>query len=338
MSVHRFVTRPGFFRLLLASAVVVSHLSNLEIGRPAVMIFFILSGYWVTRMFDTKYAIASHRIRTFYASRLLRIWPVYACVLVLAVITFATLNISSQSLSLSNLTLIGLASTEGDPLGVSWSLDIELQFYLLLPVFLGLVAWSEQHRFGTLKLAGLAIAAFLWGWFLQLEFGIWTVLSYLPLFAAGMILARLEYLPTTRTALLSGLAFLAVGVLATLLPFTEDYLLKDAVTPFPEDWFGMFWALTLLPFIAWNVQQESPQLDRHLGNISYTLYLVHWPVILISQSFLPAQMGHMWKVIAILVSFTLATLIYALCDMPLERLRRQIIRRLQVKPAERALA
>ncbi len=338
MSVHCFVTRPGFFRLLLASAVVVSHLSNLEIGRPAVMIFFILSGYWVTRMFDTKYATGSHRIRTFYASRLLRIWPVYACVLVLAVITFAALNISSQSLSLSNLTLIGLASTGGDPLGVSWSLDIELQFYLLLPIFLGLVVWSEQHRFGTLKLAGLAIAAFFWGWFLQLEFGIWTVLSYLPLFAAGMILARLEYLPTTRTTLLSGLVFLAVGVLATLLPFTEDYLLKDSVTPFPEDWFGMLWALTLLPFIAWNVQQESPPLDRHLGNISYTLYLVHWPIILIAQSFLTSQMGHMWKVIAILVSFTVAVLIYLACDMPLERLRRQIIRHLQIKPAERALA
>ncbi|MCI5045370.1 MAG: acyltransferase [Aquisalinus sp.] len=338
MSVHRFVTRPGFFRLLLASAVVVSHLSNLEIGRPAVMIFFILSGYWVTRMFDTKYAVGSHSIRTFYASRLLRIWPVYACILVLAVAILATLSISSQSLHISNLVIIGLASSGHDPLGVSWSLDIELQFYMLLPVLLGLIAWSEQHQFGALKLAGLAVAAFFWGWFLQIELGIWTVLSYLPVFAAGMILARMDYLPSSRTAILSALTFIAVGILAALLPLTENYLIKDVVTPFPEDWFGMLWALTLLPFIAWNVRQDSPPIDRHLGNISYTLYLVHWPVILIAQTYLAGHFSQVWKLAAIMVSFALAVLIYLAYDMPLERKRRQVIRHLQVKPVRGATA
>ena len=51
-----FFSGPGFFRLFLAAAVVVSHLSNLEIGRPAVFAFFALSGFWVMRMYDEKYA------------------------------------------------------------------------------------------------------------------------------------------------------------------------------------------------------------------------------------------------------------------------------------------
>lgn len=47
---------PGQFRIFLAALVVLSHLSSLGIGRPAVFTFFMLSGYWVLRMYEENIA------------------------------------------------------------------------------------------------------------------------------------------------------------------------------------------------------------------------------------------------------------------------------------------
>ncbi len=317
--------KPGLFRLLLATAVVISHVSNLEIGRPAVMIFFILSGYWVARMYDKKYAAAPNTLRIFYLSRALRIWPLYAACLILTVTVFSLSNINIHDIHASSFMLLGIASTGHDPLGVSWSLDIEMQFYLLLPLLLGLFSWADQHASGQMKLQGILFAAFLWGWYLQLEFGIWTVLSYLPAFAAGIFLARSKYLPSIHTAMRSAIAFVAIGLIAAFIPLTQVFLLKDAATPFPEDWFGMLWASTLIPFIAFSVQQKSAQLDRHLGNISYALYLIHWPVLLLTQSFLAAPLGNGWKTAALLFSAITSLLVYRLLDIPLEKLRHRLV-------------
>ena len=45
---------PGQFRVILAILLVFSHMSYVEIGRPAVFVFFMLSGYWVLRMYEEK--------------------------------------------------------------------------------------------------------------------------------------------------------------------------------------------------------------------------------------------------------------------------------------------
>ncbi|HEX5264198.1 MAG TPA: hypothetical protein VFW13_11760, partial [Phenylobacterium sp.] len=50
-----FVVAPGAFRLILAAAVAVSHVSRLDIGRLAVLLFFFLSGYWTARIWAEKF-------------------------------------------------------------------------------------------------------------------------------------------------------------------------------------------------------------------------------------------------------------------------------------------
>jgi len=52
---NAWIAPPGLFRFLLALAVVVSHLSKLDIGRMAVLLFFFLSGYWVSKIWITKF-------------------------------------------------------------------------------------------------------------------------------------------------------------------------------------------------------------------------------------------------------------------------------------------
>ena len=142
---------PGMLRSILAAMVVVSHLTSLNIGRPAVLLFFMLSGYWVSRLLAGWQA----SVPAFYASRTLRVWPLYAVVTVLAWLLHAHAEAVRPESLWSALTLLGLAARAGDVIGVSWSLDIELQFYLAIP----LITLAAQ-RLQPLALLALAVAAF----------------------------------------------------------------------------------------------------------------------------------------------------------------------------------
>ena len=73
MPLSTFRLGPGAVRLLLAAVVVVSHLSAINLGRPAVMIFFMISGFWVTRAWQ-EWAGGT---TGFMASRFLRIYPLF---------------------------------------------------------------------------------------------------------------------------------------------------------------------------------------------------------------------------------------------------------------------
>src|SRR4051794_30382532 len=82
------VMPPGAFRLLLAGLVVASHITHFDIGRIAVLLFFYLSGYWVTKVWVEKFG-QRHMLR-FYAARYLRIAPLYLLVMVVAALALGS--------------------------------------------------------------------------------------------------------------------------------------------------------------------------------------------------------------------------------------------------------
>ena len=277
---YQLAAGPGAFRVLLALMVVISHVTRFDIGRPAVMAFFILSGYWVGRMYHEKYA--QHRVTLFYASRFFRIWPLYAASLLIAGAVYAMIGEGARLPSLENFYLFGVAGRTDDPLGVSWSLDIELQFYALLPLIAAAMAWASGNRGKGIAVTLAGAALFAAGTFLQWQYGLWTVFAFLPAFIAGYLIYRLPVFRSSsvagfRAACVSVGLFLGAGLALYLMPATKGLLIKTIEHPFPGDWFAMGWAALLIPFIAWNVRQKSNQLDRRLGDYSYSLYLAHFP-------------------------------------------------------------
>lgn len=245
--------RPGLFRLFLAVVVVVSHLSRFDVGRIAVLLFFFLSGFWVANIWDTKFK--GEPIR-FYLARTLRIYPLYWLVASFAVFAFPA------PLSLSNFIIFGIANAAGDPVGVSWSLDIEMQFYLLLPLLILLPT-------KVLLSGSLALSAICWR-FLPVP----TLALYLPAFALGVSCNINHWRPSAPVAAGSVAAFLAASVVAFV--FAPGFLNKTVPDPLHfVDIFSFFWMLPLLPFVAWSLGLKSTRFDRQLGNISYPLYLVH---------------------------------------------------------------
>lgn len=302
------ILAPGAFRLLLALLVFVSHATRFNVGVLGVMLFFLLSGYWVTSILRAKFA--GHSVWWFYASRFFRIMPLYLLVAVPAAILLA-------KPLLPNILLFGLASNKpADALTISWSLDIELQFYLLLPFAIALL--GRISLLAVLATVPIAAAA----WWLHYE-TVWaTVLQYLPAFALGAYLHDNPYRPSVRTAHVSLAAFLGLTIILALIPATSAFLFKTTEIPVGTEIFSMLWMLPLIPYVAYSLTIPSDKFDRHLGNLSYPFYLLHSLALFAVGMFAE---GMAVKVIALLATSVLSVVLYVAVDRPVERWRHRFL-------------
>src|SRR5688572_29757476 len=71
---------PGAFRLFLAMLVFVHHFSGLGLGTYAVLVFFVLSGFWLERMWGERYKATQRPYLTYMISRIWRLAPVMVLV------------------------------------------------------------------------------------------------------------------------------------------------------------------------------------------------------------------------------------------------------------------
>lgn len=316
---------PGALRFTLAFLVLVEHVSRFQVGKFAVMAFFILSGYWVTRVYCEAYAPQNRGLTTFYKARFLRIWPLFALVALGSIAALALVGDYPSPETWLAFPILGIASHGIDPIGVSWSLDIELQFYLILPLLVALT--GVKHSLRAVVLCGL-FAAWVLGLTLSRLWGIETVLHYLPMFVAGMAIYLLRWQASATLAWASLALCLMPAVWAIALPEIRGYLLHGSGDWFADRSFAMIWAIYLIPFIAFNVQQASGWLDGHLGRLSFVLYLVHYPVIKFSRALAGETMpGDLDRLIVMIVSVVLSVALYVVIDGPLERLRQRLSRR-----------
>lgn len=313
---------PGAFRLILAGFVVISHLSKWNVGEPAVFVFFTLSGYWVSRMYLRKYSRHDHPIRNFYLSRFLRVWPTYAAAVTLSILMIGWLSGEVRHELWAGLLLFGVASHGLDALNVSWALDIELQFYLLLPFF---VLLCRREHAGWLFMG--SVVAAIAGWSLYAATGVKILLCYLPMFFAGVLIAVRDISFTPRITAWMTLLFLVVIGIFFANDVLRAFFTKTVQSPFNEEWMTMALMLLLLPFIAHNVRQKSGWLDAHLGNLSYSVYLVHFPLIAIVTKLLGRGMELEEKPIFLLVLMVVSVFFYIAFDRHFEAFRRRVMRR-----------
>ncbi len=314
-----FSVPPGFFRVFLALAVCVSHLSRLNIGGTAVFVFFMLSGYWTIRMYQEKYSRLPNPRTTFWIARFLRIWILYITCLTLAMLVFWLCLDRYDPAFWYGLPLLGVATHHNDILGVSWSLDLEVQFYLLIPLVAGILAGTavKAHRIAVLALAAVVTVV---GWIIIGQFGLVTVLAYVLPFMAGVLIYEWDIRSGWKGAAISVAVFVGLGFVLALYPATRGFLDKTVDAPFDAQWFGLLWALLLVPFVAYNVRVKSTRFDRHLGNLSYSIYLVHFPFyVLVAALF--SEPGPLEKLIMLGLTVPLALLPYLFIDQRIERKR-----------------
>ena len=267
-------------------------------GYVGVDVFFVISGYLITRlMLDEHHQSNSIDLLAFWSRRIRRIVP--ALVTMLAVVAIAgafvllpweqrdLLNSARTAvLSIANFHFHGLSGgyfssdIEMQPLLHTWSLGVEEQFYFVWPIVLSLLMARGRRWAVTitpLVLLGSFIAS------------VWSVSSsppaafYLPWFRVWELLigAMLAIGASTMVIRRGRTAVASLGV-ALIVIAAVSY---DSATRFPG-------AAALLPTVgAALVISAGPDSRinqvlafrpiRGIGLVSYSWYLLHWPALVL---------------------------------------------------------
>jgi peptidoglycan/LPS O-acetylase OafA/YrhL len=290
----------------------------LVFGPLAVRFFFVLSGFLITYLlFDEKQRTGHIKVKAFYMRRILRIWPLYYLVAVLALFVLPHIGFFNippywetlqQNYLLKILLLIFFIPNVlfsmypqyilpyGDQL---WSIGVEEQFYLIWPLLI-----RRAKNYPAVFLSIIVIFAALSN---NLIAGIMTELVHLRLF---YISHHVWHMATDINTFFSGWAnfqidSMAIGAMGAYLVFyKKDDILKMLFNP-------LFTRSTLIIFLAsiamlhhYHLYQYYSVLFiifilnmalnpankfnveygwlKYLGKISYSIYMLHPIAIVIA--------------------------------------------------------
>ncbi len=311
----------GLLRLFLATLVLLSHLgisvAGINPGVAAVIVFYLLAGQVVSRLWQRRPAPGLVQgALWFYRDRLWRILPMYLFSLAIAVMVWLG-GPSSPFLSrepgltdwLANLTVIPLnfymysGQDAFTLLPPAWSLGVELQFYLLVPLLLGLPRLAAALGLLSVLVFGLAQVGVLntdiFGYRLLAGVGF--------VFLTGALLGRPESWARTLVGLLwaSSAAYLAwlLGW-GGHIPYNIEVAL------------GLTLGIPLLrQFQRLRFVGAWEKVQRLAGELSYGLFLLHFPAIWALQ--LVGLAGQQTAWLVWLLSAGLAWLGHRLIERPL---------------------
>jgi peptidoglycan/LPS O-acetylase OafA/YrhL len=338
-------------RALAVVLVVVYHFfpSYIPGGFVGVDVFFVISGFLITLLLLREIeATGRISLSRFYSRRIRRLMPasltVTVVTLLAAVLLLGPLQIADAftdaAWSTAYVANIHLAqSTDGyfavdDPslFRHFWSLAVEEQYYLVWPILLSgivLVARKRVRAIAPVVLGVLLIGSLISSVILT---GLGSPEAYYSLgtraweLAIGGLIAftvlRASRPPTATVASIAALLGVA-AVVGSALKFTD-------LTPFPS------WTAAIptigAGLIVWAGAHRAGDVSRVLsirpvtfvGDISYSLYLWHWPVLVLGIPFVGAE--NIAKVPLVMLSVILSIATYHLVE------RKAANFRLSIKP------
>lgn len=283
-----FSIKPGVFRVLLALFVVLYHITKyVFLGGFAVYCFFILSGYWVIKMYTEKYSKFKQPIFEFYISRIIRLYPLYILTTIITVLMnlifiSGYLNVIKSYSFINWITIAGLIGYNTGPWVIppAWSLDIEMQFYILIPFLWGVfLKFNKVGKILLLIASGLIWLNFSFH-FIDTGINIKpTIFSYLFYFSLGMLLYFVPDIFSKKFVYLGLFLFVSIVILHYGLPTLKIKVIEKTDIDYFEQ-LNLLLPLLIIPFISYNLKVKSNTRDRYYGNLSYAIYLCHWVLII----------------------------------------------------------
>lgn len=324
------------------------HFNLLPTGKSGfigVDLFFVISGFLITRIIVNEIERGRFRLRDFYARRVRRLYPALLTTLALYLVAgyflflpplFKELAIETIASAFyvinlflwQNVNYFGFQA-ESKPLLHMWSLAIEEQFYLFYPLLLVvLMRWLRGGRLlmavTVAMLASFALNLAAVDWKPQATFYLLPTRAW-ELLGGGVVALFLR----DRTVALPRGVTLAAGPVAIGL-LVLAMMLHSPTTAFPG-WFAALPVLSGMLFLIGGTQASAP-VTRALslppmvwiGKISYPLYLVHWPIIIILRDWMQDfSLGWRWS--GFVAAVLLAWAIWAWIEEPI-RTRRWLAR------------
>ena len=308
-------------------------------GFLGVSVFFTLSGYLVTTLLIRQSSSdGGFRPGRFWTRRVKRLAPVSLAVVLLLVLLssrywsgMAASDAAAGIFGYTNWHVIlsgedALLRTIVGPLGPYWSLAVEEQFYVVMTVAV-MLAWRTASPVRTLSIVvvvgwvgSLAVQIFTTGPQYRLEFG--TDSRGAELLAGcglALLLHRRADLPQRMRSALAVAGPLAVAIVAALV----------ATTDYDPPWLlrGGYAGLSLVSAVLVASLLIDGPLSRFfattptvvVGRLSYSWYVVHWPVVLIVDAELDGLDRWPLVVAKVAASFVAAVVLHLTVEQPLRR-------------------
>ena len=306
-------------------------------GYVGVDVFFVISGYLITKTIQPDIKNRRFSISDFYKRRIIRLAPAYFFVVFVVTLFAVQWMLPAELLNYFDSVLYSTffmsnfymwnevggyfgAQAESVPLLHLWSLAVEEQFYIVWPL-----ALIVMHRLFKEKwLFGILFFTFL----VALLFSEWGVQNYraasyylMPTRAFELLLGGiLVYLPNLALAR-SALAGLRICGLAFIL-FSAVFYGRDMIFP---GFAAMLPCLGAALIIA--THNKGDILDKmlgtepvvYLGKVSYPAYLWHWPIIAFLY-YWHIEIGILISFLVVVLTFFASILTFEFIEKPARRL------------------
>jgi len=329
-------------RALAVLLVISFHAKFLSGGFVGVDIFYVISGYLITGLLLRELGeTGSISLANFYSRRIRRLLPSTFLVLVAtAIVSFVVMpssarsnlgrNIVAAALYVSNYVFAwwqndyqNLGATPS-PIIHFWSLAVEEQFYLVWPLLILLAARGGRHLRVFKVLAGVTFVSFVLSFFATSRFPIWSFYS-LPTRAwelglgALVVFVRDYPLAFRKWRWTTWMAIASVFISATI--FNENTLFpgKAALLPTLSVAFLLF-MINHLPRLLSGV--FNFRLVQWIGDISYPLYLWHWPALVLPVYVFNAPLTPLQRLCSIGLTFLLAGLTHRFVENPFRHIHK----------------
>lgn len=355
MSIPRHLHTPGAYRAdidgLRAIAIVLVLIyhafpSAIPGGFIGVDVFFVISGYLISTVIWNDLEAGRFSYLDFYARRARRIFPALGAMLAvtLALGYFLLLPIEYEQLGkhtaggsafVQNFVLRAEAgyfdtASHTKPLLHLWSLAIEEQFYLLLPLLL--VFMNARRVSPVVVIAGLAVLSFAYGLeraITEPERSFFNPLVRFWELLAGSLLAALEkkgsrsplhrlnaeYGRNHRANALGLVGICLVLVSAGVFSESDEYPSWRALMPVA----GAALMIAAGQHGWVNARLLSAKPMAGVGLISYSLYLWHWPLITFAHFLNQGDAPWSVRAAALLISVLFAYLTFKLVETPMRK-------------------
>jgi len=320
-------------------------------GHQAVIVFFVMSGYFIgTRVYES---VANHRWswRIYLVNRLTRLQLVLLPALILGLLwdqigmripqaasfyygglyKYFTPSVALRSTApvfFGNLFFLqSVVSPVFGSNGPLWSLSYEFWYYILFPALMLAAASWMGLRFRFLYFGLAMVLAWFVGMQISLYFLIWMM---------GMLIGRIRRLKWSGTSRAIALASAGASLpLIAVLAWVRAHPNASEVgTDFAIGLCFASWIYVLIHSRREDVSPAYAKAAKAFAGFSYTLYLTHFPALLLLRGALD-PLGNWqpdWKHLAYALSIALLALGYAYLVAECTEARTGTVRRFLMQP------
>ncbi|MBT4732603.1 acyltransferase [Candidatus Woesearchaeota archaeon] len=304
-------------------------------GFVGVDIFFVISGYIISKHIVEQLGCGNFQIKEFYKRRIKRIFPALILVL-LFVIIIGWVVLTPGEYELIGRSIAGGAAFAANfvfwheagyfdtaantkPLLHLWSLGVEEQFYIFWPIVISTIYVKYKQHFGQILLA-LTTLSLIYSVFLVQNNTVADFYSPLTRFWELSLGSIIAYQEKNNRLHLSSQIIRLLPIVGIILIISSFFIIEKNYK-FPGSW-------ALLPTIGTGMLIYSGTLGSSfnkiflsspvliwIGLISYPLYLWHWPLLVFSRIMNSDSLSTEASILTLAISFFLAWVTYKYVEL-----------------------